>query len=289
MGSFAKFHVGDHEIVVLSDGATAFPSEFLMVGVEEGERLEACERWGFDPEAMGSNMNCVYINNNGESLLFDTGAGQTLPGCGTLPESLEAAGIDPDTVDKVIHTHLHLDHLGWNVDSAGDPMFVNAEYCVGETEYAFWSDDATHEALERSELWNLPDFEPAMSAVVQQSVLALNDRVTVFPDDGHPAAGVRGIPAFGHTPGHLAYEIDLGEGSLYITGDLALSPVHMDRDDWFPAVDLDPKTATKSRKRVFDEIAERNALLIGYHLPFPGMGRIVKRPGGWEWTAIRAD
>jgi glyoxylase-like metal-dependent hydrolase (beta-lactamase superfamily II) len=284
MGTFRRFQFGENEIVVLSDGSTVFPSAFLMVGVDEKQRVQACEKWGLNPEAVDSNTNCIYINGASGSILFDTGAGPTMPCCGTLPESINAAGINPASIEKVIHTHLHLDHLGWNVTDAGAPMFPNAEYCVGATEYAFWSDEKTHESLERSELWNLPEFEPAMSAVVRSNVLALEDRLRVIPDDGEPAPGVRGVPAFGHTPGHLAFEVDLGRETLFVTGDLVLSPFHLDRGDWYPAVDLDPQTAIQSRNRVFDRAAERGALVSGYHLPFPGLGRVSNTDTGWEWA-----
>jgi glyoxylase-like metal-dependent hydrolase (beta-lactamase superfamily II) len=286
MSRYHRFNVGKHEVVVLSDGASAFPSAFLMVGVEEDARLDACTRWGLDPDAVPSNMNCIYIKSSSSSTLFDTGAGATLPGCGRLPEALKQAGIEPESIDRVIHTHLHLDHLGWNTNESGDAMFPNADYLVGKTEYAFWCDPKTHDALERSELWNLPEFEPGMSAAVKSQVLALGDRVGTFPDDGQPAEGVRGIPSFGHSPGHMAFEVDLGDETLMITGDLTLSPFHIDRRDWYPAVDLDPEASIKSRERVFNYAADHEALIAGYHLPFPGLGRVKKTEQGWEWKAL---
>jgi glyoxylase-like metal-dependent hydrolase (beta-lactamase superfamily II) len=286
MQRYFRFEVGHSEVVVLSDGSTSFPGEFLMVGTEEQERRDACQKWNLDPDAVESNMNCVYINIGRQRILFDTGVGPAMPGCGYLPDSLEAAGIDPESIDQVIHTHLHLDHVGWNVDESGTPMFPNARYSLGQTEWNFWSDEATLSALDRSELWNLPDFEPAMAAAARNCVLAIGDQVEVFPDDGQPAPGVQALPAFGHTPGHLAFVIDLGEETLYITGDLVLSPFHLDRPQWFPAVDLDPGNAIESRANVFNQAARSGALVSGYHLPFPGIGRVSAASDGWEWTDV---
>lgn len=284
MAKFHRFTVGENEVVVLSDGATAFPSAFLMVGVDEDERLKACEQYKFDPDAVESNMNCVLLRSNERTVLFDTGAGSTMPGCGMLPNALDAAGISLAEVDQVIHTHLHLDHVGSNVDANGRPMFPNARYCLGQTEWDFWSSDETLAALDRGEIWKLPDFEPAMAQTARDNVLAIRDRVDVFPDDGEPAPGVRALPAFGHTPGHLAFEVDLGSEKLYITGDLVLSPFHIDHATWFPAVDLHPDIAIESRARIFNLAAETEALVSGYHLPFPGIGRVSKAADGWTWV-----
>lgn len=284
MSRFHRFTAGNATVVVLSDGLTAFPGPFLMVGVDEAEQLQACRAHGLDHEAVESNMNCVLVRAGDRTMLFDTGAGSTMPGCGQLIASLDAAGIAPAAIDQVIHTHLHLDHVGSNVDVSGQPMFPNARYAVGQTEWDFWSSDETLAGLERAEYWNLPDFEPGMAATVRSNVLSIRDRFDVFPDDGEPAPGVRAIPAFGHTPGHLAFSIDLGTETLYITGDLVLSPFHIDHPDWYPAVDLDPVQATASRAKVFDEAAANDALVSGYHLPFPGIGRVNAADSGWRWV-----
>jgi glyoxylase-like metal-dependent hydrolase (beta-lactamase superfamily II) len=280
---FFRFEVGENEVVALSDGLTSFPNDFLMVGVDEPERLEACAKHQLDPDEVPSHLNIIVVKLNDQTLLFDTGAGSTMPGCGTLQDSLAAAGISPDSIDRVIHTHLHLDHVGGNVGPDGKPAFRNARYMVGHTEWNFWTEEETLLALDRGELWKLPDFEPAMASAVREQILVIKDRVDVFPDDGEPVPGVHAIPAFGHTPGHLAFRIDLGSDELYITGDLVLSPFHIDHAGWYPAVDLWPKMAKESRARVFNEAAAKKALVSGYHLPFPGLGTVSVGPDGWAW------
>jgi glyoxylase-like metal-dependent hydrolase (beta-lactamase superfamily II) len=286
---YFRFEVGESEVVALSDGLTSFPSDFLMVGVGESERLEACGKHKLDPVEVPSYLNVILVKLNGQTLLFDTGAGSTMPGCGTLQDSLAAAGISADSVGHVIHTHLHLDHVGGNVDALGEPAFPNARYMLGQTEWDFWSDEETLLALEKAEIWKLPDFEPAMAAATRDQILAIKDRVEVFPDGGEPVPGVHAIPAFGHTPGHLAFRIDLGSEELYITGDLVLSPFHVDHADWFPAVDLWPEMAIASRARIFGEAAAKKALVSGYHLPFPGLGTLSVGNDGWVWEDVYAE
>jgi glyoxylase-like metal-dependent hydrolase (beta-lactamase superfamily II) len=283
MDSFCRKTFDLGEIIVVSDGVTAFPSDFLMIGVNESERLDACRKYGFDPDNVTSQMNCIVLRRDDQTVLFDTGAGSTMPGCGTIQNSLAAAEITPESIDLVIHTHLHLDHVGGNLDANGKPAFPNARYCIGQTEWDFWNNADTLASLDRGELWKLPDFEPAMADAVRKNVIAIRDRVHTFPDDGEPVPGVRAIPAFGHTPGHLAFEIDLGNETLFITADLVLSPFHVEHAQWFPAVDLDPDAAVRSRARVFNKAVEMNALVSGYHLPFPGLGRVTIAEDGWNW------
>jgi glyoxylase-like metal-dependent hydrolase (beta-lactamase superfamily II) len=283
MGRFHRMRIGDADVVAVSDGATGFPADFLLVGVDEATRTSACQQHGFDPNNVPSQLNIVYVEKNGTSVLFDTGAGVTMPGCGRIQESLRAAGINPDLIDLVIHTHLHLDHICGNVDPDGTPMFPNSEYCVGQTEWDFWSDEGNLAGLDRAEFWNLPDFEPAMADAAREQILAISDRVRVFPDDAAPVPWVESIPAFGHTPGHLAFEVDLGDETLFVTGDLVLSPFHIENREWYPAVDLDPVAARASRSREFDRAAELNALVSCYHVPFPGFGRVTKSATGWNW------
>jgi glyoxylase-like metal-dependent hydrolase (beta-lactamase superfamily II) len=283
MGEFHRRSIGGADVVAVSDGTTGFPADFLLVDVDEASRNIACQKHGFDPENVPSQLNCIYVSKDGTSVLFDTGAGATMPGCGQFQDSLRDAGIDPVSIDLVIHTHLHLDHVGGNVGTGGKPMFPNAKYCLGQTEWDFWSNEDNLAGLDRAEFWKLPDFEPAMAQAAREQVLAIRDRVRVFKDDESPVPWVKSIPAFGHTPGHLAFEVDLGDETLFITGDLVLSPFHIENRDWFPAVDLDPEAAKASRSRVFDHAADMSALVSCYHLPFPGFGRVTKSDTGWNW------
>ena len=46
---------------------------------------------------------------------------------GRLPELLSAAAVQPEDVDLVVFTHLHVDHVGWNMRD-GSPFFPSARY-----------------------------------------------------------------------------------------------------------------------------------------------------------------
>lgn len=64
-------------------------------------------------------------------------------------DDLTAAGYAPDSIDTVLCTHLHVDHVGWNtmlVDGRWVPTFTGARYLIGRTEFEHWAgqdDDQT--------------------------------------------------------------------------------------------------------------------------------------------------
>jgi glyoxylase-like metal-dependent hydrolase (beta-lactamase superfamily II) len=101
------------------------------------------------------------------------------------------------------------------------------------------------------------------------------------------APGVRTIRAPGHTPGHVGVEVrSEGETLLHLV-DLALFPVHIEHPGWHAAFDLDPDALVASRERLFGRASETNALVMGYHFPTPGFGRI-DATSGYESTPLSA-
>src|SRR3954470_3244222 len=57
-------------------------------------------------------------------------------------QQIAEAGFPRESVNAVVCTHLHVDHVGWNTmlqDGTWVPTFPNAHYLIGETEYAHWS------------------------------------------------------------------------------------------------------------------------------------------------------
>jgi hypothetical protein len=95
-------------------------------------------------------------------VLVDTGVGEAgTPGAtwigasGRLPQELAAAGADPDEVDVVILTHLHLDHVGWNLPWDGDQpraRFPQGRYLIQRADWELFAsqgDDNDREAFER--------------------------------------------------------------------------------------------------------------------------------------------
>ncbi|MGZ4665151.1 MAG: MBL fold metallo-hydrolase [Frankiaceae bacterium] len=90
-------------------------------------------------------------------IAVDTGCGNSKPRP-LIPEfdhrnwpflhRLRAAGFAPETIDTVVCTHLHVDHVGWNtrlVDGAWVPTFPHARYLFGAADLDHWA--RSHDAL----------------------------------------------------------------------------------------------------------------------------------------------
>jgi glyoxylase-like metal-dependent hydrolase (beta-lactamase superfamily II) len=184
---------------------------------------------------------------------------------------LEAAGFPRDSIDTVLCTHLHVDHVGWNtmlVDGPKGakvwvPTFPQARYLMGRDEFRHWYD--SHE-------------RPDMDAVFADSVKPVYDAglVDFVETDQQICDEVNLIPTLGHTPGHVSVRIvSRGEEAL-ITGDFMHHPCQIAHPDWSSAADSDPETARRTRWHMLEDLASRPVLVIGTHFAGATAGRIVK-------------
>lgn len=181
--------------------------------------------------------------------------------------SFEATGWTRDSVDAVVCTHLHVDHVGWNTMKEGDrwvPTFPKARYLIGRREYDHWSaegDDEQQAILSDS---IRPVFEAGLVDFVEM------DHV-ISPE-------VRLVPTPGHTPGHVSVRIESGGETALITGDMVHHPCQMAHPEWSPPFDSDPQASAVMRRQVFDGAADQPILVIGTHFAAPTAGH-VRRDG----------
>lgn len=124
-----------------------------------------------------------------------------------VPASLEALGIDPAAVSRLVLTHFHYDHIGYAA------LFGNATIYCSRIEYEYWIGK-----LEREELDG--EFtEPAVLEVIREAhgdgrVRLIDETATVQP-------GVTAIVVGGHCPGQLVVTIRSGERGLILAADAA--------------------------------------------------------------------
>ena len=177
-----------------------------------------------------------------------------------------AAGFDPDSIDKVLCTHLHVDHVGWNtmlVDGKWVPTFPRARYLLARDEFEFWRDQDGQE-LQRQV------FADSVAPVFEAGLVDLVDTDHSICDE------VDLVPTLGHTPGHVSVRIRSRGQQALITGDFIHHPCQMARPDWGSAADLDSAAANATRRRVFDECAGTPTLVIGTHFAGATAGRVVR-------------
>lgn len=178
-------------------------------------------------------------------------------------QDLAKAGYPAESIDTVICTHLHVDHVGWNtrlVDGQWVPTFPNARYLFGRIEYEYWkkhSTDAAHAAV------FVDSVEPVIAAGV----------VDLVGSDAQIADEITLIPTPGHSPGHIALHIRSDGEEAVLSGDVAHHPCQMVRLDWSSSFDSDGLQSIETRRRLFSRFADTPTLLFGGHF---GPGRIIR-------------
>ncbi|WP_052862841.1 MBL fold metallo-hydrolase [Streptomyces niger] len=190
---------------------------------------------------------------------------------------LGAAGFPPDSVDLVVLTHLHTDHVGWNTryhDGAWVPTFPHARYVVAREEWAYWS--AAELDAPRRQM-----FRDSVHPVREHGLL---DPVDVPATGTEITPGVTLLPTPGHTPGQVAVRIaDAGRSAL-ITGDCVHHPVQLGRPDLTSCVDIDPAQAVATRRDLLASLAGTNTLVLGSHFPPPTAGYLRPDGAGYRLT-----
>ncbi|MFK7914385.1 MAG: MBL fold metallo-hydrolase [Pseudomonadales bacterium] len=193
---------------------------------------------------------------------------------------LNAAGYPRESIDTVLCTHLHLDHVGWNtmlVDGRWVPTFPNADYLLERVEYNYVNDEAESDTVEP---W-LRDMNRAVMADSIRPVEAAG-LSKVVANDHRICDEVRLIPTPGHTIGHVSVLIRSAGESALITGDFTHHPCQLAHPEWSVTTDYDAAESQQTRLSTFSEYADTPTLVIGTHWPEPTAGYIVRDGGTYR-------
>jgi glyoxylase-like metal-dependent hydrolase (beta-lactamase superfamily II) len=277
---------------VLSDGHFDFPmdlleeefepAEFLAANAQPEERMEYFRSRLVPTDRVPLQVSPLLVEAGGRRVLVDAGwgGGEVPPSTGSLEPSLDAVGVAPESVDTVILTHAHPDHLGGLLDPAtGQPAFPGAEVVLSEDEHRFWTADATAAMLEPV----IADGAGFLAAM-QGALNAVGDRLRTAREGEELAPGIRGLPSPGHTPGHISLVVDAGPEQLLLTGD-AITNTHtaFEHPEWQIVIEADPEQAGQTRRRLLDRAAADEMLIVGYHFPFPGLGYALRDGDAYRW------
>ncbi len=180
-------------------------------------------------------------------------------------ERFEAAGFARDSIDTVLCTHLHYDHVGWNtqrVDGRWVPTFPRARYLMGREEFEHARNDTAEDHGDVFDDSVRPVFDAGLVDLVGAEHQVC-DEVSLTPTPGH-------------TLGHVSVRIISEGAEALITGDMAHHPVQMAFPAWHVKSDHDAALSEATRTRVFADAADRGVLLIGSHFYAPTAGRVVR-------------
>ena len=170
----------------------------------------------------------------------------------------------PEQIDVVVLSHGHPDHIGGLLED-GKPLFPNARYLIGASEYDFWS-AANHTG----------DLEK-FASLFRDYVVPLADKTTFLKPGDEVASGIHAVEAYGHTPGHLGFRIEGGGKDLFFLGDCAHHHVaSLARPDWYCVFDVDPEKGAQTRARILDMLASERIAVSAYHMPFPSIGYVER-------------
>jgi glyoxylase-like metal-dependent hydrolase (beta-lactamase superfamily II) len=179
-------------------------------------------------------------------------------------EKMAGMGVNPEDVDFVMCTHLHIDHVGWNTKLKNGkwvPTFPNARYIFHKKEYEAW-ETLDHPADDGSYQDSVVPIVEAGRADLVHSDHAINDNLWLEP-------------SFGHTPGHVSVNLKDGSDSALFTGDCFHHPIQVARPEWSSGFCLDAEASANTRQKIIDKIADTSTLMMAAHFMDPTVGRVV--------------
>lgn len=271
---FSRQKVGDMEIIAVNDGVARRPlGEEFVRNAPLGEVKAMLASQNLSTDYIDIPFTPFVVVRGAERILLDTGLGEFAPPtAGRFLANLAAAGLQPADITHVLISHYHGDHINGLRKRDGSWTFPNAKVYVPSVEHAFWMDDtkmaAAPEALKGA-------FQGARRVFAGMPA----DKLVVFEPGRAVLPGIASIAAFGHTPGHTLFEATSAGQVFTYLADLTNVPTLFARNpDWAVRFDMDAEAARKVRREMLARVAASNALVGGFHFPFPAFGR--KTPAG---------
>lgn len=275
---FARWRVGSATVARIDETVQSWPISRLIPAATT-EALAPYRGW-FDPghlsatDEMLLNFAGFVIDSSRGRILVDTCIGPEHaagPGAeSAFLENLCSAGYPPETIDAVVCTHAHFDHVGWNTVVDGGvrrPTFPRARYLFCDAEW-----ESVRDGVEEGN-GLLASVERDVRFVVAAGV------ADVVPGSHRLSDEVWLLSTPGHSPGHVCVVVESDGTRAIISGDAIHHPVQLTEPEWGTGPDVDPALAASSRAALVDLLADTDTLLIGSHFATPTAG-YVRTTGG---------
>lgn len=272
-----RFKLGAFEITTIMDGLIQRDGPHPIFGNDQDPKAVKAyaAQHNLPSEMMEHSFTCTVVNTGEKLVLFDTGFGAMMrdKGAGLLRARLQEAGYGPEDIDIVAISHGHPDHIAGLLED-GKPAYPNAEYVFGQVEYEFWRDN---EIVPEQRADNREMFMKIAAPFAEQGRL-LNEGDEVTP-------GISAVNAYGHSAGLLAFMVESDGQKLLIWGDVTNHYImSLQKPEWKVAFDDFPEQAMETRERILGMVASENIWAVGFHMPFPCVGRVEKTPEGYRWV-----
>ncbi len=175
----------------------------------------------------------------------------------------------PQQITAILVTHFHGDHINGLRNKAGHLVFPNAKIYVPQPEWDFWMSAENQQ--------NAPERQKNSFANVHRVFDSIAEEVIRFVPNEEVLPKIKSLEAFGHSPGHSAFIVDLGREKLLAWGDnIASAALFLARPDWAVMFDMDAEKAKETRYKLLEMAVREKMWVSGFHLPNPAIGRIEK-------------
>jgi glyoxylase-like metal-dependent hydrolase (beta-lactamase superfamily II) len=283
-----QFKVGDVKITRIIESEAPWPGTWLLPDAT-AENVQKEADWLFpiftdEKGKLRMSIHALILESQGKRIIVDTCIGndkvRSNPVWSNLKlpflSDLEKAGYPRDKIDKVVCTHLHVDHVGWNTSLKNGnwvPTFPNARYIIGGTEWDYWSHFDGKDARDPVEDSVRPCVDAGVADLVDSN-FRITDEVWLEPTPGH-------------TPGHHSVRISSKGQDAVITGDLIHHPIQMKFPEWDDGFDSDLPMAKKTRRAFCEKYADTNVVVFGTHFATPSAGKISKAGDSFRYAAAK--
>jgi glyoxylase-like metal-dependent hydrolase (beta-lactamase superfamily II) len=280
--TWTRFTHGGFTCTVVSDEPLRLgPAKNSFPGSTPNEVDAILLRNGLPTDHVTLDQNLLIVDAEGTLVLFDTGVGAMPdlgrrvygPQAGQALANMEAAGISPNAIDVVALTHAHPDHCWGLLAPDGTPAFPNARVVVGAADHAHFTDPDKAAQVTDPHIRN-------QYTGARTNLSPYGDRLVLAEDGYSVATGITAVATPGHSPGHLVYE------TLVVWGDLCHHVVLLEHPEWAFVFDGDKEAAVAQRQSVYRGIVDGGRTVLSYHFPFPGLGTLTTRGGGYSWQPV---
>ena len=260
--------IGNVEMISVSDGEAYLDPIKTFAG-------STVEQWRNDyPELINESgqicgrLGSVIIRSKDKMILVDTGLQAQ---DGQLFNGMMRNGINREAIQLVVTTHLHPDHVGWNLTD-GRPTFPFARYLVPRKDWEYWT--------QPSVLSKATHIRDQVIPLKEQRIMDLIDNEYKITDE------LTAMPIPGHTPGHISILVASEGHKAFILGDVAHTPEQAHHTDWSPTFDLDKSLSRSRRRRVLQQLEADGILVSAGHFPSPGFGHFVLSNSRRVWRGV---
>ncbi len=275
------FKHGTFEITVISDGFANLPTSFVLGSTPPKDVADLFAAGGLPPATEGiiAPVNVTLVKTPDALILIDAGGGgDFMPTLGKFSDTFDAAGLKPEAVTHVIFTHAHADHLWGVIDPLdGGTRYPNARHFITGAEFDYWMTPDREKSV--------PEMLVKMAVGTARRLKILAERLNKPKAGAELTPGVMLLDTAGHTPGHVSVLLKSGTEQLLIGADALTHPlVSFAKPDWRWGSDTDADMGIVARKRTLDMLASDKVSLLGYHLPWPGVGRVEKKDTAYRFV-----